>query len=164
TGRAFDDTILLSKEDTEEMKVKDSKRPASIASSLMVRVHSMAEALLRFLEALPEPVIPFSLYGKCISLGMKGNKVQAAEALEVLPRSHLNVFTYLVSFLREIIWSSGHADAQKLDKMASIFSAVLLRPRDPQHFYDKFATGAAKKQFLLYWLEPGDDSALEATE
>ena len=37
-----------------------------VATAGPTAVHSMAEALIRFLEALPEPVIPVALYQKCI--------------------------------------------------------------------------------------------------
>lgn len=72
-------------------------------------IHSMAETLLRFLESLPEPVIPFALQPRCLEaasvLGTVG--LDACKAsLAFLPSTHFNVFLYVVSFLKEVVRSA----------------------------------------------------------
>lgn len=113
TGSDFDDAILLSKEDSPDKQddregyvggsgnLKPTSSSLSVSHlethgvSLPLGVHSMAEALLRFLEALPEPVIPFALYGRCIALGMKGDKIQAAEVRGLVGKfTHSQTRTY----------------------------------------------------------------------
>lgn len=69
----------------------------------------MAETLLRFLESLPEPVIPFALQPRCLEaasvLGTVG--LDACKAsLTFLPNTHFNVFLYVVSFLKEVVCSA----------------------------------------------------------
>ena len=44
----------------------DTTLPATSSDDLPGSNHSVAEALLVFLETLPEPIIPFHLYPQCI--------------------------------------------------------------------------------------------------
>ncbi|KAJ9068326.1 hypothetical protein DSO57_1029940 [Entomophthora muscae] len=74
----------------------------SVSPAHLDGIHSMAEMLIRFLEALPIPVIPFSLYDLCLEASVIG-KDAAVQALETLPRIHLNTFLYITSMLKEVI-------------------------------------------------------------
>lgn len=87
--------------------------------------HSIAEALLLFLEALPEPVICYEFYNKCIESA--GNSPMSKEIISKLPQCHKNVFDYIMSFLRELLKNSekNHLDVKIL---AIIFGSLLLRP------------------------------------
>uniref|UniRef100_A0A3P8YR92 phosphoinositide 5-phosphatase n=1 Tax=Esox lucius TaxID=8010 RepID=A0A3P8YR92_ESOLU len=68
--------------------------------------HSVAEALLLFLDALPEPVVPFSLYQQCLECC--SNPSQCKKVVSCLPQCHKNVFNYLAAFLRELLKHSAY--------------------------------------------------------
>ncbi|XP_036087844.1 type II inositol 1,4,5-trisphosphate 5-phosphatase isoform X1 [Rousettus aegyptiacus] len=86
--------------------------------------HSVAEALLLFLESLPEPVICYSAYHNCLECS--GNYTASKQVISTLPTFHKNVFDYLMKFLRELLKNSAknHLDGNIL---ASIFGSLLLR-------------------------------------
>ncbi|OWK05060.1 hypothetical protein Celaphus_00002720 [Cervus elaphus hippelaphus] len=86
--------------------------------------HSVAEALLLFLESLPEPVICYSAYHNCLECS--GNLTASKQVITTLPACHRNVFTYLMAFLQELLKNSAknHLDDNIL---ASIFGSLLLR-------------------------------------
>ncbi|XP_037683597.1 type II inositol 1,4,5-trisphosphate 5-phosphatase isoform X2 [Choloepus didactylus] len=86
--------------------------------------HSVAEALLLFLESLPEPVICYSAYHSCLECS--GNHTASKQVISTLPIFHKNVFNYLMAFLQELLKNSAknHLDENIL---ASIFGSLLLR-------------------------------------
>ncbi|KAM9320536.1 type II inositol 1,4,5-trisphosphate 5-phosphatase-like [Gastrophryne carolinensis] len=91
--------------------------------------HSIVEALLLFLEGLPEPVVCYYLYDICLQCS--GDYSGSKEAISLLPVHHKNVFNYLITFLRELLSNSvqNHLDVNIL---ASIFGNLLLRPYPDQ--------------------------------
>ncbi|XP_075410241.1 type II inositol 1,4,5-trisphosphate 5-phosphatase [Tenrec ecaudatus] len=92
--------------------------------SLSANNHSIAEALLLFLESLPEPVICYSAYHNCLECS--GNYSASKQVIATLPTFHRNVFNYLMAFLQELLKNSAknHLDENIL---ASIFGSLLLR-------------------------------------
>lgn len=92
-------------------------------------VHSIAEALLLFLEALPEPVVPRSSYRRC--LDCSNNFVLCKQVVSQIPEVHRRTFVYLVSFLKELL---AHSSDNKLDAklLANVFGTVLLRPKEEE--------------------------------
>uniref|UniRef100_A0A8D2FU97 Type II inositol 1,4,5-trisphosphate 5-phosphatase n=1 Tax=Theropithecus gelada TaxID=9565 RepID=A0A8D2FU97_THEGE len=86
--------------------------------------HSVAEALLLFLESLPEPVICYSAYHNCLECS--GNYTASKQVISTLPTFYKNVFHYLMAFLQELLKNSAknHLDENIL---ASIFGSLLLR-------------------------------------
>ncbi|XP_069749312.1 inositol polyphosphate 5-phosphatase OCRL isoform X2 [Narcine bancroftii] len=82
----------------------------SIPKTIPGSNHSVAEALLIFLEALPEPVICYELYQRCLEISYDPRSYE--HLISLLPRSHKNVFRYLMSFLRELL---KYAEDNKLD-------------------------------------------------
>ncbi|XP_054994966.1 type II inositol 1,4,5-trisphosphate 5-phosphatase isoform X2 [Sorex araneus] len=86
--------------------------------------HSVAEALLLFLESLPEPVICYSAYHHCLECA--GNYPASKQVVSTLPEVHRNVFNYLMAFLQELLKNSAknHLDENIL---ASLFGSLLLR-------------------------------------
>uniref|UniRef100_A0A9J7YV50 phosphoinositide 5-phosphatase n=2 Tax=Cyprinus carpio TaxID=7962 RepID=A0A9J7YV50_CYPCA len=68
--------------------------------------HSVAEALLLFLDALPDPVIPFSFYPQCLDCCSDSSRCR--QIISVLPQCHKNVFNYLIAFLQELLKHSAH--------------------------------------------------------
>ncbi|KAM4735686.1 type II inositol 1,4,5-trisphosphate 5-phosphatase isoform 2-T2 [Anableps anableps] len=119
----------------------DSGMPDSLPGSN----HSVAEALLLFLDALPEPVIPFSFYQQCLECS--SNAAQCAKVISMLPQYHKNVFNYLAAFLRELLKNSA---SNRLDVaiLATIFASLLLRSRKKQDFAEKTKTQEFFQHFL----------------
>uniref|UniRef100_A0A4W5RXM6 phosphoinositide 5-phosphatase n=1 Tax=Hucho hucho TaxID=62062 RepID=A0A4W5RXM6_9TELE len=73
----------------------------SIPDSIPGCNHSVAEALLIFLEALPEPVVCYELYQR--SLDCSHDSRLCKQLISQLPRAHRNVFRYLMAFLKELL-------------------------------------------------------------
>uniref|UniRef100_A0A672N4S3 Rho-GAP domain-containing protein n=1 Tax=Sinocyclocheilus grahami TaxID=75366 RepID=A0A672N4S3_SINGR len=88
--------------------------------------HSVAEALLLFLDALPEPVIPFSFYPQC--LDSCSDSSQCRQIISVLPQCHKNVFNYLTAFLQELLKHSAHnrLDVNILGRLTMHFHYLFL--------------------------------------
>ncbi|KAM9471171.1 inositol polyphosphate 5-phosphatase OCRL isoform 1-T1 [Clarias gariepinus] len=87
--------------------------------------HSVAEALLIFLEALPEPVVCYELYQRCLESSHDTRLCK--QLISQLPRAHRNVFRYLMAFLRELL---KHAIDNNLtaNLIATLFASLLIRP------------------------------------
>lgn len=93
-------------------------------------VHSMAEALLLFLDALPEPVVPYACYQRC--LDCSNNFVLCKQVVaQMTPEVHRHTFLYIVCFLKELL---AHTADNKLDAklLANVFGPVLLRQKAHQ--------------------------------
>ena len=69
----------------------------------------MAESLIRFLESLAEPVIPFMMYNSCIEAN--SSFPQSKQLLSCLKTVNYNTFYYIISFLREVL---NHSKKNKL--------------------------------------------------
>ncbi|CAK8672370.1 unnamed protein product [Clavelina lepadiformis] len=111
----------------EIQKCLDSQVPVTKGlNSLPGSSHSSAEALLVFLEALPEPVIPFCYYQQC--LDVHSNLQHSKELLKTMPVHHRNVFNYLIAFLQEL---PKYEDKNGLSVhlIATIFAGLILRPQ-----------------------------------
>ncbi|XP_009469268.1 PREDICTED: type II inositol 1,4,5-trisphosphate 5-phosphatase [Nipponia nippon] len=110
--------------------------------------HSVAEALLLFLESLPEPVICYRLYSSCLECA--SNYLLSSQLISNLPGCHKNVFEYLMAFLRELLKNSGknHLDVNIL---ASIFGGLLLRP-PPGHPTPDITEKRKAQQFIHQWI------------
>ncbi|XP_053209515.1 inositol polyphosphate 5-phosphatase OCRL-like isoform X2 [Panonychus citri] len=87
-------------------------------------IHSVAEALLIFLEALAEPLIPHSLYSR--ALENYHNFISCKQVINEMKDTHRRVFYYLISFMRELL---RHSKYNNLDNkiLASIFGDIVLR-------------------------------------
>ncbi|KAJ8290193.1 hypothetical protein GJAV_G00009790 [Gymnothorax javanicus] len=120
----------------------DSGVPESLPGSN----HSVAEALLLFLDALPEPVIPFAVFQQC--LDCCSNSSQCTKIISELPPCHKNVFDYLMAFLRELLKNSAHnhLDANIL---ATIFAGLLLRSPSKQDLLEKRKSQEFLHHFLI---------------
>jgi inositol polyphosphate 5-phosphatase INPP5B/F len=68
-------------------------------------IESVAETIIRFLESLAEPVIPYSMYKQAIDAS--SSFVQCKQVLTSLPTVNMNVFFYLMAFLRELLTYSA---------------------------------------------------------
>ena len=85
----------------------------------------MGEALLRLLETLPEPVITFVWYKRCVDAC--NSYMVCKEAVAHQPPAHQATFHYIVHFLRELL---QHSDSNHLtpEQLAISFGDVILRP------------------------------------
>ncbi|KAL9656618.1 hypothetical protein ABK040_002890 [Willaertia magna] len=116
--------------------------------------HSVAEALMSFLESLSEPVIPFKFYHMC--LHASSNASTCYQLINMLPEVHYNCFHYLMSFLRELL---KHKNSLTLEEVAIIFSRVLIRTPNENllaHNHEStqyFEEQKAKAQFIGYFLK-----------
>uniref|UniRef100_A0A8C2GBZ9 phosphoinositide 5-phosphatase n=1 Tax=Cyprinus carpio TaxID=7962 RepID=A0A8C2GBZ9_CYPCA len=108
--------------------------------------HSVAEALLLFLDALPDPVIPFSFYPQCLDCCSDSSRCR--QIISVLPQCHKNVFNYLIAFLQELLKHSAH---NRLDVsiLASIFAGLLLRSPTKQDLTEKRKVKEFVQHFLV---------------
>ncbi|TRZ18021.1 hypothetical protein HGM15179_009109 [Zosterops borbonicus] len=115
--------------------------------------HSVAEALLLFLESLPEPVICSRFYSSCLESASSYSL--SCQIISNLPACHRNVFEYLMAFLRELLKNSGknHLDVNIL---ASVFGGLLLRP-PPGHPTPDIAQKRKAQQFIHQFLVREDD-------
>ncbi|EAL73184.1 RhoGAP domain-containing protein [Dictyostelium discoideum AX4] len=134
---------------TKEMElIRDCLDTAEPFSSISFSIHSMAETLIRFLESLVEPVIPFNMYQQ--ALDASSSPLSCKTLVSHLPSVNYNVFFYLISFLIETLSNQKENDL-KPDQLAIIFSTVLLRP-SPQSQLSQFppdATTVKKKADLI---------------
>ncbi|XP_034029951.1 LOW QUALITY PROTEIN: type II inositol 1,4,5-trisphosphate 5-phosphatase [Thalassophryne amazonica] len=96
--------------------------------------HSVAEALLLFLDALPEPVIPYSFYQHCLECCSIAS--QCEKVISMLPQCHQNVFNYLTAFLREMLKTSA-SNRLDVNILVSIFAALLMRSPTKQDVAEK---------------------------
>uniref|UniRef100_K1PPR7 Type II inositol-1,4,5-trisphosphate 5-phosphatase n=1 Tax=Magallana gigas TaxID=29159 RepID=K1PPR7_MAGGI len=115
-----------------------------LSRSLAGSVHSVTEALLLFLECLPDPVIPSRVYYR--SLECSGNYMLCKQVISEIPEHHKNLFRYLCAFLRELL---NHSDKNKLDIsiLASIFGEIFLRP-PPNTLIRSLSTPAGKAKAM----------------
>ncbi|XP_028281152.1 type II inositol 1,4,5-trisphosphate 5-phosphatase isoform X2 [Parambassis ranga] len=120
----------------------DTGMPDSLSGSN----HSVAEALLLFLDALPEPVVPYSFYQQC--LDCCANASQCEKVISMLPQCHKNVFNYLAAFLRELLKNSA---SNRLDVsiLATIFASLLLKSPTKQDLAEKRKTQEFFHHFLI---------------
>lgn len=126
----------------------------SIPDTIPGSNHSVAEALLIFLEALPEPVICYELYQRCIDCSHDTRLCR--QVISQLPRCHRNVFRYLMSFLRELLkfTSDNNLNASLI---ATVFTSLLLRP--PPNLVGKQTASERQRgsTFILGFLLAGDE-------
>lgn len=116
-----------------------------MADSLSGSNHSVAEALLLFLDALPEPVVPFSFYQQCLE--SCANASQCERIISMLPQCHRNVFNYLAAFLRELLKNSA-SNRLDVNILATIFASLLLKSPNKQDLAEKRRTQEFFHHFL----------------
>uniref|UniRef100_A0A8D0A756 phosphoinositide 5-phosphatase n=1 Tax=Sander lucioperca TaxID=283035 RepID=A0A8D0A756_SANLU len=122
----------------------------SIPDSISGCNHSVAEALLIFLEALPEPVVCYELYQRCLDCSHDSRLCK--QLISQLARAHRNVFRYLMAFLKELL---KHSHNNNLT--ASLIGILLIRP--PPNLMGRQTPHERQKaiDFILGFLMAGDD-------
>ncbi|KAJ3286688.1 hypothetical protein HK104_008910 [Borealophlyctis nickersoniae] len=94
-------------------------RPRGRASA----VHSAADTLMKLLGSFVDPVVPYSMYHRCVQEGYH-TFVAARQLLQHFPSLNYNCFVYIVGFLKEVIASykgRGELSAEKLGRNALMF-------------------------------------------
>nr|XP_009671366.1 PREDICTED: inositol polyphosphate 5-phosphatase OCRL-1 [Struthio camelus australis] len=126
----------------------------SIPETIPGSNHSVAEALLIFLEALPEPVICYELYQRCLDCSHDSRLCR--QVISQLPRCHRSVFRYLMSFLRELLKYSEDNNVSA-SMIATLFTSLLLRP--PPNLMAKQTQQDRQRaiNFLFGFLLAGDE-------
>ncbi|KAM7389223.1 hypothetical protein PAMP_023213 [Pampus punctatissimus] len=126
----------------------------SIPDSIPGCNHSVAEALLIFLEALPEPVVCYELYQRCLDCAHDSRLCK--QLISQLPRAHRNVFRYLMAFLKELLKHS-HNNNLTASLIASLFASLLIRP--PPNLVGRQTSHERQKaiDFVLGFLMAGDE-------
>ncbi|XP_008274031.1 inositol polyphosphate 5-phosphatase OCRL isoform X1 [Stegastes partitus] len=126
----------------------------SIPDSIPGCNHSVAEALLIFLEALPEPVVCYELYQRC--LDSTHDSRLCKQLISQLPRAHRNVFRYLMAFLKELLKHS-HNNNLTANLIATLFASLLIRP--PPNLVGRQTSHDRQKaiDFVLGFLMAGDE-------
>ncbi|XP_031708967.1 type II inositol 1,4,5-trisphosphate 5-phosphatase isoform X1 [Anarrhichthys ocellatus] len=119
-----------------------------IPDSLPGSNHSAAEALLLFLDALPEPVVPYYSYQQCLE--SCSNASQCEKVISMLPQCHKNVFNYLAAFLRELLKNSA-SNRLDVNILATIFASLLLKSPTKQDLAEKRKT----QEFFQHFLAQG---------
>ncbi|XP_071392507.1 inositol polyphosphate 5-phosphatase OCRL isoform X2 [Centroberyx affinis] len=126
----------------------------SIPDSIPGCNHSVAEALLIFLEALPEPVVCYELYQRCLECSHDSRLCK--QLISQLPRAHRNVFRYLLAFLRELLKHS-HNNNLTASLIATLFASLLIRP--PPNLVNRQTSQDRQRaiDFILGFLMGGDE-------
>ncbi|XP_022070228.1 inositol polyphosphate 5-phosphatase OCRL isoform X2 [Acanthochromis polyacanthus] len=126
----------------------------SIPESIPGCNHSVAEALLIFLEALPEPVVCYELYQRCLDSSHDSRLCK--QLISQLPRAHRNVFRYLMAFLKELLKHS-HNNNLTASLIATLFASLLIRP--PPNLVSRQTSHDRQKaiDFVLGFLMAGDE-------
>uniref|UniRef100_A0A7N6AF53 phosphoinositide 5-phosphatase n=1 Tax=Anabas testudineus TaxID=64144 RepID=A0A7N6AF53_ANATE len=123
----------------------------SIPDSIPGCNHSVAEALLIFLEALPEPVVCYELYQRCLDSSHDSRLCK--QLISQLPRAHRNVFRYLMAFLKELL---RHSHNNNLTA-TTLFASLLIRP--PPNLMGRQTSHDRQKaiDFILGFLMSGEE-------
>jgi len=114
-------------------------------------VDSFAWALSVFLKSLPEPIIPFRLYDKCLASALNAN--DAMDVIQQLPSFHRSSFQYLVAFINELL---HHRDKNQLDRtiIATVFGEMMIRSPIAEEDGLAFTSlGQKKMKFLSHFLD-----------
>ncbi|XP_030001081.1 inositol polyphosphate 5-phosphatase OCRL isoform X4 [Sphaeramia orbicularis] len=138
----------------EELQTIIDCLDTSIPDSIPGCNHSVAEALLIFLEALPEPVVCYELYQRCLDCSHDSRLCK--QLISQLPRAHRNVFRYLMAFLKELLKHS-HNNNLTASLIATLFASLLIRP--PPNLMSRQTSHDRQKaiDFVLGFLMSGDE-------
>ncbi|XP_041095797.1 inositol polyphosphate 5-phosphatase OCRL-like isoform X1 [Polyodon spathula] len=138
----------------EELQAIIDCLDTSIPNTIPGSNHSVAEALLIFLEALPEPVVCYELYQRCLDCSHDSRLCR--QLISQLPRVHRNVFRYIMAFLRELLKYSEDNNLNA-SMIATLFASLLIRP--PPNLIGRQTHHDRQKaiDFMLGFLLGGDE-------
>ncbi|KAI0074264.1 DNase I-like protein [Panus rudis PR-1116 ss-1] len=117
------------------------------ATDLAAHARAFATCLIELLDSMLDPVIPTSLYDRCVSVG---NRDEAYSLLDDFPGVSVNVWISVTAFLHFISQQSqSDSHERHVKRLADTFAPVLLR-EDPSSMSPLSPLG--KRQFLLYFI------------
>ncbi|CEG64842.1 hypothetical protein RMATCC62417_01751 [Rhizopus microsporus] len=155
-GEQFDTNTLLGDQDSDKLSLSElTLEEESVSKRSLdkeaISANSMIDVLVAFLDCLPDPVIPTSMYERALEAS---ESVDAMNMLkESLPPFRRNVLLYIGMFLRQAI---DHAPSsvrkERENKIVELFT-VLLRP--PVDFKERNPLVAKEKRekFILQLLK-----------
>uniref|UniRef100_A0A7S4P4K0 Rho-GAP domain-containing protein n=1 Tax=Paramoeba aestuarina TaxID=180227 RepID=A0A7S4P4K0_9EUKA len=124
TGTEEEDLFLMSGVDTEMEQIRECLDTGKSFDDMAFNPHSMAEALIRFFEYLPKPVIPPHLIPKLLQVA--GDQSACKKILApAIPEVHYQVFFYITLFLKELLKKSSK-NKLTAEKLGMVFARVLL--------------------------------------
>ncbi|MGH0178126.1 UNVERIFIED_CONTAM: hypothetical protein FKN15_076856 [Acipenser sinensis] len=162
--RSYLDLLPVDNVGTEDKPLKIPKEVWLLVDHLFTKAcrqnapagsnHSVAEALLIFLEALPEPVVCYELYQRCLDCSHDSRLCR--QVISQLPRAHRNVFRYIMAFLRELLKYSEDNNLNA-SMIATLFASLLIRP--PPNLIGRQTHHDRQKaiDFMLGFLMGGDE-------
>lgn len=89
-----------------------------------IGILSVGEMLLRFLDCLPQPLIPSGLYEACLEASSDASL--ASKLISLLPPPSLTLFEYLIAFLGRH-YLPRNPGVHPFD-VASVFAPCVLKP------------------------------------
>lgn len=98
-GAFCSDLFQSSGLESEFIDIRNALDHCCPANIKQTSVNSVADALLLFLQTLPQPVIPFSFYQRVIHSASSFSNCK--QIYNELPEVHRNVFQYIILFLRQ---------------------------------------------------------------
>ncbi|CAG08363.1 unnamed protein product, partial [Tetraodon nigroviridis] len=115
----------------EEMQNIIDSLDTSIPDTISGCNHSVAEVLLIFLEALPEPVVCYELYQRCLDCTHDSRLCK--QLISQLSSAHRNVFRYLMAFLKELLKHShnNNLTASLLGMNTQVTMSKSVTTKDP---------------------------------
>ncbi|KAI2802080.1 hypothetical protein BLOT_010272 [Blomia tropicalis] len=129
-GSFKQDLFQCSGSEVEFVQIRDAldnAKSPEFFNKLNVSIDSVAEALLLFLQSLPEPVIPYRFYDRVVE--NRSNFSNCKQVINDLPEINRKIFEYLIMFLKDLCQFS-HTNNLDARIIASIFGPVLIR-RNP---------------------------------
>jgi hypothetical protein len=107
------------------------------------------QTLIEFLDALPDPLVSYGLYSRCLECSH--SYILCRQIVAQLGTSCQCLFLYLAAFLRELL---RHAAQNKLtaDRLAVLFGNVVLRPKPAVRRENTRRLDPGRAAFLLHFL------------
>jgi hypothetical protein len=113
---------------------------------------SLSQVLLMFLDALSEPLVPYDLYRKVISVAYEG-KAACLLVIGELPEPNRAIFKDLINYLQRHC-AACRFQGSELTLLARIISSVVIK-RETDESVSK---QRAKAKFIKHLISPEDDN------
>jgi hypothetical protein len=96
-GNGEVECLLFSPDETEEIASADYKcATAHFVTDVLVA----CDLLKIWFRRLPEPLLPYTCYARCVTAGQRGDTGLANEVLGEMPPLYIATLTYLCSFIK----------------------------------------------------------------
>ncbi|KAH7915962.1 DNase I-like protein [Hygrophoropsis aurantiaca] len=116
--------------------------------------HGFARTLLQFLDTLAEPIVPPTLYSRCLAAT---DRNEAFELLDDFPSESVNIWVSLTAFLHYVVQSSpssaSHSPSRRAEILAAIFAPILLGDPKNVDLQSYGISPVGKANFLLKFIQ-----------